>query len=136
MDSILVLFLRHCGFQKCITFASNKKFAWNCTRHHTIMSPAKLLKPLWMSASLINDDVGEKPKPFSRTFASARDNTHLFKINTESEDKEPFSGSKTLSLLSLIDRSNDKFVETIEAYLITRSLQNDKSFIVKTVYKG
>ena len=38
MDSIFFLFLGHCGFQKYITFASNKKFARNCTRHHTVVA--------------------------------------------------------------------------------------------------
>ena len=46
-------------------------------------------KSLCKSVSLINDGVGEKPKPFSRTLISVSDNTFLLRLNTESEEKEP-----------------------------------------------
>ena len=53
---------------------------------------AKLSKSLCKSASLINDGVGEKPKPFSWALISVLDNTFLFRLNMESEEKEPLSG--------------------------------------------
>ena len=34
MNSIIFLFLEHCGFQKCITFPSNKKFAQKSIFEH------------------------------------------------------------------------------------------------------
>ena len=64
---------------------------------------AESSKSLCKSASLINDGVGEKPKPFSRTLISVLHNTFLLRLNTESEEKEPLmqslSVSKTLSLI-------------------------------------
>ena len=46
-----------------------------------------------MSDSLINDHVGEKPKPFSRTLISVLDNTFVLRLTTESEEREPLMWS-------------------------------------------
>ena len=42
MDSIFFLFLGHCGFQKCITFASKKKFARKSIFEHKAPTQLKV----------------------------------------------------------------------------------------------
>ena len=55
--------------------------------HLRIIFLAKPSKSLCKFNSLINDGVGEKPKPFFRTLISVLDNTFSMKLITESAIK-------------------------------------------------